>query len=312
MRTISSYNYVKAATEKTTIGKGTRSKFYIHLWWWGFEPELDDSPKLRSNDHMFYQELIRLLRWAIELVQVDILYEVPTCPREGHKEQFMHTFSYLEQYLKFSLYMKWRYAGHDRNYKGNSWEEFQEIYRDTKEELPKTYAQTAWSHWVSLMPHVELTRSRQDHIPGTMYSSIRPQLFDSAKSKTRLEWAHLAQNSLHWSPCFEAITHLRFKLIMFGVPLSAEPTTVLCDNNAVVNHSRLHTDKKRYSITYHYVRLNVAAGVMQLQWLMGNTFYPMHSQGDLHDNEEDSYLVIGRTNANQNWSFITFRFEGTK
>ena len=87
---------------------------------------------------------------------------------------------------------------------------------------------------------------------------------------------------------------------MFGVPLSAEPTTVLCDNNAVVNHSRLHTDKKHYSIAYHYVRLNVAAGNTQLQWLMGNTFYQMHSQRDLHGNEEDSYLVIGRTNANQN------------
>ena len=77
--TISSYNYVKAAIEKTTIGKGTRWKFSKKAptpMIVGFEPELDESPELRSNDHTFYQELIGMLRRAIELGQADILFEV--------------------------------------------------------------------------------------------------------------------------------------------------------------------------------------------------------------------------------------------
>ena len=43
----------------------------------------------------------------------------------------------LETIPKILVVHDWRHIGHDRNYKGNSREEFQEIYRDAKEELPK-------------------------------------------------------------------------------------------------------------------------------------------------------------------------------
>jgi len=63
---------------QTTIGKGTRWKFSKKAptpMMMGFEPELDKSLGLWSNDHTFNQELIGMLRWVIELGQADILFE---------------------------------------------------------------------------------------------------------------------------------------------------------------------------------------------------------------------------------------------
>ena len=78
--------------------------------------------------------------------------------------------------------------------------------------------------------------------------------------------------------CVEAITHLRFKLRMFGIPLrgwklnDVAPTNVFCDNESVVkNSSNVEStlNKKHNSIAYHYVRWNVAAGVIAVSWVSG-------------------------------------------
>ena len=66
--------------------------------------------------------------------------------------------------------------------------------------------------------------------------------------------------------CVEAITALRYKLWIFGVPID-EPTNVLCDNISVVNNSSkiestLH--KKHNSIAYHAVRWAVAVSIIRV------------------------------------------------
>ena len=70
----------------------------------------------------------------------------------------------------------------------------------------------------------------------------------------------------------EAITHLRYKLRMFGIPMADKPAHVICDNESVVKNSTLvesTLNKKHNSIAYHYVRWNVAAGVVQISWMSG-------------------------------------------
>jgi hypothetical protein len=66
-----------------------------------YKPEFDTSPKLVAEGHSYYQELISILRWAVELGRMDILLEVSlmstylAAPREGHLEQVFHIFGYL-------------------------------------------------------------------------------------------------------------------------------------------------------------------------------------------------------------------------
>ena len=73
--------------------------------------------------------------------------------------------------------------------------------------------------------------------------------------------------------CVESITHLRFKLRMFGIPIEGDgPAHIFCDNESVVKNSSLiesTLNKKHSSIAYHYVRWNVAAGVAAVSWIDG-------------------------------------------
>ena len=67
-----------------------------------YQAEIDISPYLNAVDDVYYQSLIGVVRWMVELGQVDICTEVPmlsSClalPREGHMLQLFRMFSYLE------------------------------------------------------------------------------------------------------------------------------------------------------------------------------------------------------------------------
>jgi hypothetical protein len=68
-----------------------------------FVPELDGTLELEPDDHRFFQELIGILRWATEIGRVDILHEVSllsqyqAAPRQGHMEQALHIFAFLDK-----------------------------------------------------------------------------------------------------------------------------------------------------------------------------------------------------------------------
>ena len=66
--------------------------------------ELDVSRELNETDAAYYQSLIGILRWIVELGQVDVCLEVSmmsshlSLPMEGHLEQVLHIFAYLKKY----------------------------------------------------------------------------------------------------------------------------------------------------------------------------------------------------------------------
>ena len=64
-----------------------------------YRPEVDESPELNPEDASYYQSLIGILRWVVELGRVDICCEVSmmstqlASPREGYLEVVLHIFS---------------------------------------------------------------------------------------------------------------------------------------------------------------------------------------------------------------------------
>ena len=75
-----------------------------------YRPETDESPELGYDGITTSQELIEILRWAIEIGRVDIHTEVSmlssyqASPREGHLNQLYHIFSFLKKNPKLTLY----------------------------------------------------------------------------------------------------------------------------------------------------------------------------------------------------------------
>ena len=74
-----------------------------------YRPELDVSRQLNVDDAAYYQSLIGILRWIVELGRVDVCLEVSmmsshlALPREGHLEEVLHIFAYLKKYHNTEL-----------------------------------------------------------------------------------------------------------------------------------------------------------------------------------------------------------------
>ena len=64
-----------------------------------YHPELDISPELLPDEAAYYQSLIGILRWIVELGRIDITGEVSkmsshvVMPREGHLINLYHMFA---------------------------------------------------------------------------------------------------------------------------------------------------------------------------------------------------------------------------
>jgi len=285
MWAISSVDYVQAAI-KTIEGsiedkqwKLPRSAPTPMLT--SYEPELDGTPELNDDDHRFYQELIGILRWATELGRVDILLEVSllsqyqACPRQGHMEQALRIVAFLKNNNKMSLYMNWRLPNIDQSSMQYTAQDFKGIYRDAEEELPPRMPKPR-GRGVETLAYVDAShaankKTRRSHTGYVIFVNSAPVLWHSKKQNT-VEASTFGSEFIALKACIEAITHLRYKLRMFGIPLEGKPTHIFCDNESVVtNASKVEStlNKKHNSIAYHYARWNTAAGVIQVSWLNG-------------------------------------------
>ena len=106
----------------------------------GYKPELETSADLNSDGVQYYQELIRVLRWTVELGRVDILLEVAlmstymAMPREGHLQQLYRIFGYLKLYPKRKIAFDPQHpAVNERMFRKCDWTDF---YHDVKEAIP--------------------------------------------------------------------------------------------------------------------------------------------------------------------------------
>ena len=74
-----------------------------------YRPGLETSAELKADGVQYYQELIGVLRWAVELGRVDILLETLlmlthlALPRSGHLDQVYRMFGYLKLYPRGKL-----------------------------------------------------------------------------------------------------------------------------------------------------------------------------------------------------------------
>jgi len=113
-----------------------------------YRPELDDSILCESDQIRYFQNLIGMLRWAIEIGRVDIQFEVSCLsrylmqPRMGHVQQALNVFNYLKHHNRsFILYdtRKIEINWTTNNIEGSPWERasaMKELYTDAVEDLP--------------------------------------------------------------------------------------------------------------------------------------------------------------------------------
>ena len=237
----------------------------------GYRPELDTTDYCNDDEAHFYMQQIGVLRWIDELGRLDISCEVSkmaafmAAPRKGHLEALFHLFSYLNQHDRSRMvFDDAKFTITDEL--DSDWKPF---YPDAKDEVPsnapaprgKEVQVTAFCD----SDHAGDRMTRRSRTGILIYVNKAPVCWYSKKQGT-VETSTFGSEFTALKVCTEMLRGLRYKLRMMGIPLDG-PAHVRVDNMSVVNNttkpeSRLQ--KKSNAIAYHYVRENVAAGIIRI------------------------------------------------
>ncbi len=147
---MSSYQFVKEAIcvvelELGKVGKKLTTKASTPMYT-DYRPELDISLLLDAHQAKYYQELIGILRWAVELGRIDIHVQVAMLSsytvqlRVGHLDAVFCIFAYLKANDRSKIVFDPTLPTIDeRRFTKYSWEDF---YRGVKEAIPPNMPQS--------------------------------------------------------------------------------------------------------------------------------------------------------------------------
>ena len=241
-----------------------------------YQPELDTTTACNSEEHTYFQNLIGILRWIVELGRIDIHYEVAVLskylasPRTGHLVQCLHIFKYLDVHRDNKLAFDPAYLdipNPTERSREMLKDEMKMLYPDATEELspnaPEPRGLPVQLNAFVDADHAGDKITRRSHTGILIYANMAPITWYS-KKQTSIETSTFGSEFVALKTAAEMIISLRYKLRMFGVPLEG-PANVMCDNESVYNSvSRVDSrlKKKSNSICYHKVRECVAAGIL--------------------------------------------------
>ena len=240
----------------------------------GYRPEIDVSEELNATDAAYYQSLVGILRWIVELGRVDIATEasmMASCmalPRSGHLDQVYHIFAYLKK--KHNSEMVFDPSEPDVD--ENEFEQFDwsnSVYGDVQEALPGN-APVPRGLGFTIRAYVDSDHAgdnitRRSRTGFIVFLNNAP-IYWLSKKQTSVETSSFASEFIAMKSCCEYIRGLRYKLRMMGIPVDG-PTYIFGDNKSVlVNASNPDSvlKKKSTSIAYHFVR----EGVAKNEWMV--------------------------------------------
>ena len=282
--TMSSEKYVKAAVvaveahlDKSGQRLPTRCTTVMKA---DYRPELDVTAELNAAGTRYFQELVGILRWAIELGRIDIAMETSmlsshlALPRDGHLQAVYHIFGYLKGKPKRTLAFDPSHPDIDETrFKECDWRDF---YRDAREcipgDAPEPRGNTVSTHCFVDADHAGNRITRRSQTGILIFCNRAPILWYSKRQNT-VETSTFGSEFVAMRIAVELIEGLRYKLRMFGIPIDS-PTNVFCDNEAVTKNVTLPEStlkKKHNAIAYHRSREAVAAGTIRVAKEDGKT-----------------------------------------
>ena len=239
----------------------------------GYRPEMDTSPELKADGVQYYQELVGVLRWAVEIGRVDILLEVSlmsthlALPRQGHLEQIIHIFGYLKIHKKLRILFDSDHPQISSNrFKTYDWFDF---YRDAEEAIPPNMPEPRGLPMsTSAFVDADLAGDRKNRRSqtGVLIFCNKAPIYWYSKRQPTVETSTFGAEFRAMKTSIEMVEALRYKLRMFGVPIDGS-TSIFCDNEAVYQNTVVPEStlsKKHHSIAYHRCREAVAAKTVQV------------------------------------------------
>ena len=231
-----------------------------------YRPELDITPALSPIDSAYYQSLIGMLRWMVELGQIDICLEVSmmsshlAMPREGHMAEVLRIFAHLRKYHNTELVFDPSDPVVDElAFEQRDWTSSEFGHVQGKEEIPTNMPESRGIGFVMRAKvdadHAGDTITRQSRTGFIVYLNSAP-IYWMSKKQTSIETSSFGSEFIAMKQCCEHIRGLRYKLRMMGIPCEG-PAYIYGDNQSVLANTTIPDStlkKKSQSIAYHFVR----------------------------------------------------------
>ena len=228
-----------------------------------YRPELDVSPELTPRYSAYYQSLIGILRWIVELGRIDICLEVSmmsshlAMPRKGHLNQVLHIFAYLRKYHNAELVYDPRDPVVEQDvFEQRDWtsSEFGAVQRN--EEVPSNMPEPRGLGFVMRVKvdadHASDTVTRCSRMGFLVYLNCAP-IYWWSKKQNSVESSSFGSKFIAMKQCCEYVRGLRYKLRMMGISCD-DPMFIYGDNQLVLVNTTIPNStlkKKSQSIAYH-------------------------------------------------------------
>ena len=264
-----------ASNGKTLPGRGSAP------WPSNYRPETDVSPELDAENASYFQSLIGVLRWIVELGRIDITMETSALasmmalPREGHMNVILHIFNFLKKHHNGVLVFDPTMPEIDRSkFRKEDWSATP--YGNCTEEHPPNAPESRGIGFIMRAlvdsDHGGDIVTRRSRTGFIIFLNGAP-IFWFSKKQTCIETSSFGAEFIAMKQCCEHVRGLRYKLRMMGIQID-EPTFIFGDNqsvlaNTTIPHSSLK--KKSSSIAFHFVREGVARSEWRTAYL--NTHY---------------------------------------
>jgi hypothetical protein len=239
-----------------------------------YRPEVDVSDELDDDEASYFQSLIGILRWMVELGRVDICTEVSmmsshlALPRRGHLHALFHIFSYLNSHHNAEMVFDPSDPDIDlADFPREDWS--RSIYGNAGEELPpeKPFKESGpgeipepRGRGFRIVVYVDCDLggdciTRRSRTGFAVFLNNAP-LYWFSKKQASCEVSTFGSEFTSMKQAMEYVRGLRYKLRMLGIPVE-EPAFVFGDNKSVLSNTTVPGSmlkKKMNSLSYHFIR----------------------------------------------------------
>ena len=237
-------------------------------WPSNYRPEADVLTELSPQKASYYQSLIGILWWILELGRADITMETSAMtsmmalPRIGHLTTVLQMFAFLKH--KHNGVMVFDPSEPDLDLSKFQVEDWSATpYRKCKEDIPSNAPSPRGIGFTMRgfvnSDHAGDFITRRSHTGFIIFLNNSP-IYWFSKKKGSCETSSFGSEFIAMKSCCEYIRGLWDKLRMMGIPIK-NPTYLFGDNQSVLTNSLLpHSTlkKKSSSIAFHFVRESVA------------------------------------------------------
>ena len=257
----------KLKSEGKVLGKGTNSPLSP-----GYHPECDVTPLLTDEEANYYQSLIGVTRWIVEMGRIDICCEVSqlssfvAMPREGHLQQLYHLVAYLKRYHNARLVLDPSYPEiDDDDFIVQDWQNF---YGQIEEEIPSNAPEARGNEFIIRVfvdaSHADDKVNRRSRTGFIVFLNSSP-IYWYSKKQGGAETSTFGSEFIAMKTACEYVRGLRYSLRMMGIPVN-NPAFIYGDNSSVLWNVSVPDSmlkKRSHGIAYHFCR----EGCARDEWL---------------------------------------------